>query len=162
MVVQSTAWKHMMLNGSIVLYGKTRILDKNSRKIEAEGFEIIRFDCREWDGGMFHQEVAEKLSFPVYYGANLNAFDDCLSDLPINHIGILLVFTHYESFLAKHPELAIDILEIIQLNSWRFLLKGKALMSFIHSSDPKITIPAIGGMVPEWNAEEWFDKDRGI
>ncbi|WP_234398999.1 barstar family protein [Planococcus massiliensis] len=159
--MQSTVWKQMMVNGSIVLYGKTDILDKNSREIEAEGFEIIRFDCKEWDEGLFHKEVARKLDFPAYYGENLNAFSDCLSDLLINNTGILLIFTHYQSFLAKHPELAIEVLEIIQINSWRFLLEGKALLSFIQSTDPEISLPAIGGMVPEWNGEEWFDKDRG-
>lgn len=146
MDVQSTVWKQMMVNGSIVLYGKTDILDKNSREIEAEGFEIIRFDCKEWDEGLFHKEVARKLDFPAYYGENLNAFSDCLSDLLINNTGILLIFTHYQSFLAKHPELAIEVLEIIQINSWRFLLEGKALLSFIQSTDPEISLPAIGGM----------------
>ncbi|MDN3451844.1 barstar family protein [Planococcus sp. APC 3906] len=151
-----------MLNGSIILFRKTDILEKTSRKIEAEGFEIVRFDCGEWDEELFHKEVARKLNFPAYYGENLNAFSDCLSDLPINNTGILLVFTHFQSFLAKHPEVAIAMLELIHINSWRFLLEGKAVISFIHSTDPEISLPAIGGMVPEWNGEEWFDKDRGI
>jgi len=150
-----------MLNGSIILFSKTDVLEKNIGKIEAEGFEAVRFDCREWDEELFHQEIAMKLNFPAYYGRNLAAFNDCLSDLPINTTGILLVFTQYQPFLAKHPELAIAMLEVIHINSWRFLLEGKALMSFIHLTDPAVSLPAIGGIVPDWNGEEWFDKDRG-
>ena len=151
-----------MLNGSIILFAKTDVLEKNIKKIESEGFEVVRFDCREWDEEIFHKEVARKLNFPAYYGENLAAFSDCLADLPINNTGILLVFTHYQSFLAKHPEVAIAMLEVVHINSWRFLLEGKAVLSFIQSTDPEISLPAIGGMVPDWNGEEWFDKDREI
>ena len=155
-------WKELMLNGSIILFNKIDVLERIIGKVESEGFEAVRFDCGEWDEKLFHKEVARKLNFPAYYGKNLHAFSDCLSDLPINNTGISLVFTHYQDFLEKHPELALGILDVIHINSWRFLLEGKVLLSFIQSTDPKISLPSIGGMVPDWNREEWFDKDRGI
>lgn len=159
--MQPSKWKQLMLNGSITLYDKTDILDKSISEIAAEGFEVARFDCKECNEELFHKEVARILDFPTYYGENLNAFEDCLADLIIDNTGILLVFTSYQSFLVKHPELAIDILDVIQINSWRFLLEGKALLSFIQSTDSEILIPPIGGMVPQWNGEEWFVIDRG-
>ena len=162
MDMEPAKWKELMLNGSIVLFNKIDVLERTIGKIESEGFETVRFDCREWNEELFHKEVERKLNFPAYYGENLDAFSDCLSDLSIKNTGILLVFTHYESFLVKHPEVAIAMLEVIHINSWRFLLEGKVILSFIQSTDPEISFPAIGGMVPDWNREEWFDKDRGI
>lgn len=159
---QSGVWKKMMMNGSMSLYGQRSILEKDVEKIEAEGFEVFQFDCAAWDNEAFHTDVAKKLSFPAYYGRNINAFNDCLSELEPVNTGILLVLCNYELFLTNYPELAIDLLEVIQINSWRFLLEEKGLMGFVQSNDLDIQIPAVGGMSPQWNGKEWFDKDRKI
>lgn len=157
---KSENWKDLMINGSLILYNRRSIIEKEIKKIEAEGFDVFRFECAEWDEASFHKDISSILEFPDYYGENLNAFSDCLSDLEPTNKGILFVFYQYESFIAKHPAMAIDIMEIIHINSWRFLLEGKVLLGFIQSNDPEIPFPAIGGMVPQWNGEEWFDKER--
>lgn len=151
-----------MLNGSVFLYNKSSILEKDIALIKAEGFEVARVDCADLDEGAFHKKIAKTLMFPAYYGENLNAFDDCLSDIEPKNTGVLLVFENYDTFLAKNPEFGNDVLEVIQLNAWRFLIRENVLMSFVQSNDPELLIPAIGGMAPQWNDEEWFDKARGL
>ncbi|MGI2326714.1 barstar family protein [Planococcus sp. YIM B11945] len=151
---QASTWKKMMGNGSVIMYSQTSILEKEIRQVKAEGFEVVRFDCAEWDEEAFHKEAAKALGFPAYYGENLNAFKDCLSDLEPKHTGILLVFNGFDKFLAQYHEVAVSILDIIHWNSWEFLLEGKALLSFIQSNDPEIEIRPIGGMSPQWNGEE--------
>lgn len=33
------------------------------------------------DAASFHDEIADLLSFPAYYGRNFDAFDECITDL---------------------------------------------------------------------------------
>src|SRR5262249_33880247 len=52
---------------------------------------IIRIDCRrivDWDS--FHSNFAEALSFPDYYGRNMNACIDCVSDMSATTIELIL------------------------------------------------------------------------
>lgn len=42
--------------------------------------EII-IECEDLSPAQLHQELARKLSFPQWYGANLDALYDCLTDL---------------------------------------------------------------------------------
>lgn len=155
-------WRKMMLNGSVILYNKSSILEKDIALIKTEGFEVARVDCADLDESAFHKKIAKTLMFPAYYGENLNAFDDCLSDIEPENTGILLVFENYDAFLGENPAFGYDVLQVIQLNAWQFLISEKGLMSFVQSNDPALRIPAIGGLVPQWNNEEWLDKARGL
>ena len=44
--------------------------------------------------GAFHARIARALDFPDYYGKNLDALYDCLTDLPE---GSELVITHFDA-----------------------------------------------------------------
>ena len=48
--------------------------------------------------GAFHRAVKEALGFPDWYGGNLDALYDCLTDLPA---GTELEITHFEA-LSEH------------------------------------------------------------
>ncbi|WP_088068099.1 barstar family protein [Gottfriedia luciferensis] len=101
---------------------------------------------------------------PDYYGENLDAFNDCLSDMTSERTGIVLEFRNYEEFAKKDKYAAHSILDIIQINSWRFLLvdDNLKLLAFVHSNDPEIDFPDLGGFSAEWNPDEWLDKSRGL
>jgi RNAse (barnase) inhibitor barstar len=162
MGINDEHWHELLENGSVTLFYNNTILNKNIEKIKLEGFEIYNFDCAEWEIDNFHKHLAETLSFPEYYGENLNAFNDCLSDMYPKDRGMVLSFENYEKFAKKHPEIAFDILDIIQINSWRFLIEGIVLLGFVQSNDPNITFPPLGGMSAQWNREEWLNKSRGL
>ncbi|MBF2025364.1 MAG: barstar family protein [Oscillatoriales cyanobacterium C42_A2020_001] len=52
----------------------------------------------------FLQESAQVMSFPDYFGANWDAFEECLTDLewlPAN--GYVLLYLHPERFAAAYP-----------------------------------------------------------
>lgn len=69
-----------------------------------------------------HAHIAEKLSFPEYYGANLDALWDCLGDMPeceillINTSDMLLALGEYGKRLLntfieaalEHPKLSFE------------------------------------------------------
>ncbi|WLD92484.1 barstar family protein [Alkalihalobacillus sp. AL-G] len=155
-------WKDLMLDGSVTLFWNNNIYEKNIEAVKAEGFDIYSFDCIKWEKDNFHKELANILGFPAYYGENLNAFNDCLSDMIPNNKGFVLVFRNYDIFAKKYPDIAFRILDIIQINSWRFLIEGTILLGFVQSNDGKLTFPPLGGMTADWNREEWFNKNRGL
>lgn len=68
----------------------------------------------------------------------------------------------YDLFAKKEPNTAYPILDIVQINSWRFLIEDIKLLDFVQSNDAKIDFPDLGGMSSEWNNEEWFNKDRSL
>ncbi|HDR7345125.1 MULTISPECIES: barstar family protein [Bacillus cereus group] len=155
-------WRQLLLNGSVKLFWKNEILDEFISNISREGFDTYTFDCSKWNKTNYHNDLANTLKFPDYYGKNLNAFDDCLSDMVPKEIGIVLVFKNYDLFTKKEPEVAYHILDIVQINSWRFLLEDVKLLAFVQSNDATIDFPDLGGMSAEWNNKEWFNKDRGL
>jgi RNAse (barnase) inhibitor barstar len=152
-------WRQLLLNGSVKLFWSNEILDKFITEISREGFDIYTLDCTEWDIDNYHNDLASILDFPQYYGKNLDAFNDCLSDMVPKEIGIVLVFKNYDLFAQKEPEEANHILDIVQINSWRFLIEDIKLLTFVQSNDATIDFPDLGGMSAEWNNEEWFNKD---
>ncbi|MEP7195342.1 MAG: barstar family protein [Saprospiraceae bacterium] len=50
----------------------------------------------------FHEEISRILQFPSYYGANLDAFFDCLLDLEwIPNPKIIIQFKNFESIVSE-------------------------------------------------------------
>lgn len=154
----------LLFNGSVKLFWRNEILDKFVNDISSEGFEIYTLDCSEWRSQNYHNDLASVLNFPDYYGKNLEAFNDCLSDMTTEGIGIVLVFRNYDKFAIKDNFAASTILDIIQTNAWRFLLKEEnlKLLAFVQSNDATIDFPDLGGMPAEWNNEEWLNKDSDL
>jgi RNAse (barnase) inhibitor barstar len=155
-------WRQLLLNGSVKLFWRNEILDRFISDISREGFDIYTLECSEWDINNYHNDLASTLDFPDYYGKNLDAFNDCLSDMVPKEIGIVLVFKNYDSFAQRDPRAAYHILDIVQINSWRFLVEDIKLLAFVQSNDPTIDFPNLGGMSAEWNNEEWLNKNRGL
>src|SRR6266542_3526535 len=83
--------------------------------LEADGYRCVRLDCSAWAGEPdFHIAVAAALSFPDYYGHNLDAFNDCIKSLKVvGHRGLVLVFTHWEGFARVAGDRAWHVLDII-------------------------------------------------
>lgn len=155
-------WRKLLTDGSVKLFHKNGVLNQFISGISNEGFDIYNFDCSEWGAKNYHTDLAATLDFPDHYGKNLDAFNDCLSDVVPKNSGIVLVFKNYDSFAEKNADDAYQILDIIQINAWRFLIEDIKLLAFIQSNDPNIDFPDLGGLSAEWNDEEWFNKNRGL
>ncbi|MFZ2593789.1 MAG: barstar family protein [Minisyncoccia bacterium] len=51
---------------------------------------VLTIDCAKTKTATsIHQSIASQLSFPTYYGHNLDALHDCLSDTLLEHAVIL-------------------------------------------------------------------------
>jgi RNAse (barnase) inhibitor barstar len=160
---QEHLWKSIMVNGSVIMFWQQSILGKFIESIRKEGFDMYFFDCERWDENTCLKELGATLKFPDYYGENLAAFNDCLSDIVPDNEGFVLVFRNFDKFNGRCKDTAYHMLDIIQDNSWKLLVGNqKKLLAFLHSNDPQLHIQSVGALPVRWNNEEWFDKNRGL
>ncbi|NER17355.1 barstar family protein [Spongiivirga citrea] len=151
----------ILRDGPICMYFKNGILNEDLDWFNRNRFEIIDINCRKWNRKNLHKNLKNALSFPDYYGENLNAFADCLSDMyDKKYRGLILVFRYYNNFVEEDGNIAEAILDIMAKESRIWLLNGQKLIGLIQSDDPNLTFPEIGGTSPSWNTKEWFDKNR--
>jgi len=154
----------LLQNGAITLYLRPDFLEEDVEWLRAQGYQLDSFDCSTWSNEtVMHQALSTGLDFPDYYGRNLDAFNDCISEIEIpEESGRVLILHRYDSFSAKFPKAAWDILDIIENNSRRLLLFGRRLLALVQSDDPTISFAAVGARPPRWNRREWLNKNRGL
>jgi RNAse (barnase) inhibitor barstar len=154
----------LLQNGSITLYYQIEFLAEDVAWLAAHGYRIDNFDCTDWQTKQdMLTAFASTLKFPSYFGQNLDALNDCLSDVDVpENGGRVLVFQRYDTFAAKMPDVAWTVLDIIETNSRLFLLFGQHLITLLQSDDPQIQFNAVGGCPVMWNNREWLNKNRGL
>lgn len=151
----------ILKSGPICKYFKNGILDEDLNWFNNNNFEIIEMNCRNWNHKNVHQKLKDALSFPDYYGENLNAFEDCLTDMyNKTYRGLILVFRRYDSFVEEDGKFAEAILDIIARQSRVWLLTGQKLIGLIQSDNPDLDFPELGGTSPSWNGIEWLNENR--
>ena len=147
-------------NGWSSLYRQPTILNTDIAWFKKENFKIVDFDCSSWaDPNDIHRDLKTKLNFPDYYGKNLDALNDCLSDLEIPNTGFLIVFRHFES-VDKNT--AHSLLDIFANNSRRHMLFGKKLLTLVQVDNPNFQSDKVGACGVLWNEAEWLNSKRGL
>ena len=155
-------WR-LLQNSPVALYGREAILDEDRAWFSAHSYRVYRLDASSWDGEVaFHRDVRRVLEFPAYYGENLDAFNDCLSDLPVpEQGGAALEFRHFDAFARREPRVAQAVLDIVAVNARHFLLTGRRLLALVQSDDPELSFEPVGACPAMWNPREWLDASRG-
>lgn len=150
-----------LLRDSVIsLYWKKEILENDLKWFENENYEIISFDCKSWINEFeMHKQLKQNLHFPDYYGMNLNALDDCLSDFKIIKTGQIIVFEHLDSIDQR---VLHDLLDVFATNSRQKLLFGKRLIILAQVDDPNLEIDPVGAFTVLWNGHEWLNSKRQI
>jgi RNAse (barnase) inhibitor barstar len=170
-------------DGGVALYWRPEVLAYDLTWLAAKGYKIVQFEAADWDSEeKMHDSFKVELSFPDYYGRNLNALNDCMwSDLSVPDVGgLVLVLNHYDQFakaaqieyehFAKAIEIdhsdkrnAADIVLDVFVRASRYhMLFGKRLMTFVQSDDPRIRFDDLDRVSADWNSREWFKKNRGL
>jgi RNAse (barnase) inhibitor barstar len=154
----------ILQNSPIALYFRQETLDQDIEWLRGNRYEVFVFDCSGWKSeAAFHRDVAGGLGFPDYYGRNLPAFYDCLSDLVIaDDGGTAIVFQKYDQFTRRDPKIAWRILDIIADNSRIQSLFGRRLIALVQSDDPAIEFDPVGACPVMWNPKEWLNERRGL
>jgi RNAse (barnase) inhibitor barstar len=152
-------WK-ILQDGWANLYWKSKILENDLDWFRKENFDVKDFDCSNWNQAKnIHYALKQQLHFPDYYGENLNALNDCLSDLQIDEYGFVVCFRHFD---VVDKDIAHGLLDVFAKNARLHLLFGKKVLMLIQVDDPKYQIDPIGACTVSWNSSEWLNRTRGL
>lgn len=155
----------LLRNGAVNLYFSQNILAEDIAWLNSHGYRIYVLNAASWlSEDDFHRDASNVLGFPGYYGKNLNAFNDCLSEIevPDSDGGCAIQFLGFDKLAGLHPGLAHAILDILETTSRRFLLTGQRLIALVQSDDPLISFEHLGCLAATWNPKEWLNKNRGL
>jgi hypothetical protein len=163
----------ILRDGSISAYRNSICLGEDVEWLRRNDYEVYPFDCSTWTSeSAMHDDLAQRLSFPAYYGSNFDAFNDCIkNDLPVPDAGgITLILNRFDLFVAgagatQWPSSktgAQILLDILAGASRYYLLTGRRFMTLIQSDDPKLRMEKLGCSHLSWNRREWLNKSRGL
>jgi RNAse (barnase) inhibitor barstar len=157
----------ILRDGGIALYRSNDYLEEDVEQLRLAGYHVYRIDCKEWKSELdMHNSLSLELSFPSYYGKNLNALNDVITDVYVPAAGgLVLVLLHFDVFAkgagSVHP-LTEALLESLSRASHQSLLTGKRFLTLVQSDEPSMSFPKLGLSAPSWNRREWLNKDRGL
>jgi hypothetical protein len=151
----------ILRDGGISFYRAEAVLVEDLAWFAAQGYSVTRFDCASWTTLMqMHAELQAHLEFPTYYGRNLDALNDCLSDLKISDAGgRVVVFGRLDIFVSRGDAFrmaAEGVLDVFIVASRRAMLFGRRLIVLIQSEDRNLSFAPLGGCTAIWNRREWM------
>ena len=154
----------------VTLFWSPRVLDEAIDRLAAQGYDVRTADAASWsDVSDMHRALASLLDFPEYYGHNLDALNDCLSDVAEGQYGarpeaegLVLVLQNYERFAAVSASVAFAVLDIFASRARTAALCGRPMLCLVQSNDPQLAFPDVGAAPVEWNSAEWLDARRGL
>lgn len=134
------------------------------RDLAADGYRCVSLDCSAWTSEAdFHTAVASALAFPDYYGHNLDAFNDCIKSIECGESrGLVLVFSHWETFARAVGDRAWVVLDIIACASRFRLVYGERLLALLHVADPELRFEPVGRVGVVLSQREWRHKAREV
>ncbi len=165
--------RQLILNGGIALYLKASILQDDTAWLKTHGYQIYELHCESWSSdAVMHQDFKHILKFPDYYGENLDALKDCLSDLEVPDSGGIALVLHRFDVFAKsagatvypHAQRTIAefLLVILATTTRDLMLTGSRFITMAQSDDPRIQFEKLGSVSAIWNPKEWLNKNRGL
>jgi RNAse (barnase) inhibitor barstar len=162
----------VLRDGGVSLYWRSEILADDLQWFGSNGYRIVSFETADWlTEEQMHDSLKADLSFPEYYGKNLNALDECMwDDLVVPDAGgLVLVLNHYDQFAkadldaGSSGKKTADVVLDIFAGAIRYhMLFGRRLIILLHSDDPWIRFDGLGGTSARWNRREWLNKNREI
>lgn len=154
----------LLINAPVTLFWRPQVLAETTGWLSAHGYQVTGIDASHWSAEHdLHRDIAAALSFPDYYGRNLDALNDCMRDV-VTHdygwapdaTGLVLVFTGYDAFAAQCPRAAQIVLDIMADHSRMAALLGRRLICLVQSNDPQIRLEPVGATAVTWNDAEWL------
>ena len=151
----------ILKDGAICKYFRNKILDRDLVWLSDNNYEVVEISCRNWNRKNAHRNLKIALGSPNYYGENLDALADCLTDMyNKRYKGLVLVFRSYDSFVEEDENFAEAILDIIAKESRVWLLTDRKLIGLVQSNNQDLDFSELGGIRPNWNSSEWFNENR--
>lgn len=155
-------------NGPIQLFWRVEVLEQAISELAKFGYIIHDVDAGPWTSESdMHDAVSREFKFPDYYGRNLNALNDCLSDVAYygygsrpDTLGTAFVLRHFDKFAKLETKTAHVLLDCYARQARHGLLVGHRMICLVQSDDPNITFERVGSMAVMWNPAEWLASKR--
>ena len=153
---------NLVQDGFVTLFGDRDRLQEALDWLTNHGYHVVFLDAASWaDPDRLDDDIAAGLDFPDYYGRNLNALEDCLSDVAEGRYGVrpdatglVLVLVNYDQFAAADPVQAHDFLDIYARQARHAALIGHRMTCLIQSNDPDLGLAPVGAQRVRWNSRE--------
>ncbi len=157
----------MLSNSPVTLFYRPQPLADTTAWLARNGYQIVQLASGDWTPQSMHDDIAASLSFPSYYGGNLDALNDCLRDVVAQDYGwnpqstgLVIVFTEFDRFFKADSKRAHAVLDILAGHSRYAALIGRRLLCLVQSDDPDLRIDPLGAEPVRWNHAEWLDSKR--
>ncbi|WP_171905259.1 barstar family protein [Cellulosimicrobium cellulans] len=111
--------------------------------LAAHEFQVVVLEAGSWStGAEVHRDIAVALDFPAYYGRNLDALNDCFSDVVAREYGwqpsaagLALVFLGFDRFAAALPDFAPALVDILVTQARDASEAGATMVLLLQSDD---------------------------
>jgi hypothetical protein len=152
----------LLLFGPVLLYRSRDVLNSAMASLQAEGFAIHPMNTSNWtDSESAHEALQNSLEFPDYYGRNLDALNDALSDVRIeDRGGLVLALEGFDGLWRRDSSFAAGLLDVFATASRRLQLFGKTLIVLLRVDDPDPDFGSLGATVACWNQIEFQRANR--
>lgn len=160
----------LVRNTFVTMFWRTSVLDETVTWLRSNAYDVVEFEASSWSSAahMF-VDVARGLSFPDYFGRNLDALNDCMRDVAAGDYGwsaeatgLVIVLRGFDAFAGVDPRTAQIMLDIFATQARSALLVGNRMMCLVQSNDARLAFDPVGAMPVMWNDAEWFDSNRGL
>lgn len=153
---------------SVQLFQSRAVLDRAVDDARESGWSVIRFDARHWaTAAAMHTDLADALSFPDYYGRNLDALNDCMRDVVAGDYGFakhavggLIVIDAFDRFHRREPQVAQVLIDVLGRAAVDALAHRWQLATFLRVDDPDFSPPPFAAQAAIWNPQEWLRAHR--
>ena len=121
-------WR-LFQNGSTVQYSNKEVMSGDVAWLRDKGYEVFELSCDSWSSEQaMHEDFLRTFHFPAYYGKNLDAFRDFMTDTDVLRavLGHVVVFRQFDVLPGdkREPEKLRWILLDILAEASRFRLLG--------------------------------------
>ena len=156
---------NLFQNGAVTLFRSRNLWNQTLTQLQDHLYRTIVVDCSNSDETTLMFSIVDALQIPRFPSINLDGFNDFMSQIDFgNHTGVVICLDRYDDFHSRHPNPAQAILDILADNHRHEILVGNRLATIVQSDDATIerSIGKIGGFTPQWNTNEWMNRDRDL
>jgi len=156
---------NLFQNGAVTLFRSRDLWDQSLTQLQQHGYKTIVVDCSDLDEPTLLFSIVDSLQIPRFPNINLDGFNDFMSQIDFgNATGVVICLNKYDDFQARLPQSSQIILDILADAHRHEMLFGNRLATIVQSDNATIdrSIGKIGGFTPQWNTDEWMNRDRGL